>query len=124
MQSCIGSYVLMRKDTANAMPIVIASSLLIVNLAPELGLVSSDSSANHDISQAAFSLETVTTIVTRLVLTHMHSHTRCLFGIATVATEAATYDAVCMQNASKPEHPMLYHKLKSKVCGAATLDSR
>lgn len=39
------TYVLIKKDTANAIPIVIASSLLIANLGPELGLVSSASSA-------------------------------------------------------------------------------
>lgn len=41
----------MRKDTANAMPIVIASSLFIENLGPELGLVSSDSSAKDSSGQ-------------------------------------------------------------------------
>ena len=38
------TYVLMRKDTANAMPIVIASSLLIENLEPELDWLSPSSS--------------------------------------------------------------------------------
>ena len=46
----------MRKDTANAMPIVIASSLLIINLGPELVLVSSDSSAKDSSGQTPLAL--------------------------------------------------------------------
>lgn len=38
--------VLMRNDTANAMPIVIASSLLMGNLEPELGWLSFASSVD------------------------------------------------------------------------------